>query len=95
LEEPFDEELQKKLPGPSTVFKVAEQSWQAAGKKLLQFENDHDMERIRQTDKPEEKGRPERKVTSVKKRWMTEQENQPQKIWLHTRKQLEQLEEKT
>lgn len=52
-------------------------------KKLLQFENDHDMERIRQTDKPEEKeGLSE--SHEREKRWMTEQETN-RKIWLHTR----------
>ncbi len=45
FEKPFDEELQK-IAGVINPVQVAEQSWQAAGKKLLQFENDHDMERI-------------------------------------------------
>ena len=72
FEEPFDEELQK-IAGAINRVQVAEQSWQAAGKKLLQFENDHDMERIRQTDKPEEKeGLSE--SHEREKRWMTEQE---------------------
>lgn len=59
---------------------------------MLQFENDHDMERIRQTDKPEEKeGLSE--SHEREKRWMTEQETNRKNMAAYE-KQLEQLEEK-
>lgn len=91
FEEPFDEELQK-IAGAINRVQVAEQSWQTAGKKLSQFENDHDMERIRET---EEAGENEGLSESHEreKRWMTEQENNRKNMAAYE-KQLEQLEEK-
>ena len=91
FEEPFDEELQK-IAGAINRVQAAEQSWRAAGKKLSQFENDHDMERIRQTDKPEEKeGLSE--SHEREKRWMAEQETNRKNMAAYE-KQLERLEEK-
>ena len=91
FEEPFDEELQK-IAGAINRVQVAEQSWQAAGKKLLQFENDHDMERIRETKEAgENEGLSE--SHEREKRWMTEQENNRKNMAAYE-KQLEQLEEK-
>lgn len=91
FEEPFDEELQK-IAGAINRVQAAEQSWRAAMEKLSQFENDHDMERIRQTDKPEEKeGLSE--SHEREKRWMAEQETN-RKNMAEYEKQLEQLEEK-
>ena len=91
FEEPFDEELQK-IAGAINRVQVAEQSWQTAGKKLSQFENDHDMERIRETKEAgENEGLSE--SHEREKRWMTEQENNRKNMAAYE-KQLEQLEEK-
>ncbi len=69
----------KKIAGAINRVQAAEQSWRAAGKKLSQFENDHDMERIRQTDKPEEKKEGLSESHEREKRWMAEQETNRKK----------------
>ncbi len=60
---------------------------------MSQFENDHDMERIRETKEAgENEGLSE--SHEREKRWMTGEEKTIEKISLRTEKQLEQLEEK-